>query len=88
MLEQGRIEEARVELAAGETLLREVGDRLVLGSLLCVRAEFARRIGDLPAAHAALHEAETLAGEVGAGPDSGLGRQLAKVHQTLAQNSS
>jgi predicted ATPase/Tfp pilus assembly protein PilF len=82
-LEQGHLDEAREGLARGEALLREVGDRLELGKLLCVGAERARRMGDLAAARAALSEAETLAGHVGAGPESDLGRQLAKLHQTL-----
>jgi tetratricopeptide (TPR) repeat protein len=80
---QGAIEAARNALASGEQLLRQVGARLELGELLFMRAEFEVRDGNVKAAEATLAEAEALAVEFGSGPDSVLGRGLAKLRRLL-----
>ena len=81
--QQGRMEEARAALSAGEALLRAVDDRFDLGKLLCQRGECERLAGDLPAARAHLAEAESIARELAAGPDSEIGREIATLRADL-----
>jgi tetratricopeptide (TPR) repeat protein len=82
-IQQGRIDEARAALAAGEAVLRQVGDKFYLGYVLCSRAEVERLTGDFFAARVSLRGAESLAAETLAGPDSELGRKIAKLRQAL-----
>ena len=80
---QANFDEARRCLDSSEALLRAVSDRMSLGILLCGRAEtehLARVPND---AKAALAEADVIAAEVGAGPDSELGLALARVRNLL-----
>jgi hypothetical protein len=56
--------------------------------LLCVRAELEHRVGEIAAAHATMDEAEAIAGRVGAGEGSELGRKIAKLHQAFATKQS
>ena len=78
---QARFDDAYACLDAGEALLRELSDRLSLGLLLCSRAEAKQIAGAIDAAKAALDEAESLAIEIGAGPESELGVALARVRK-------
>ena len=85
------IREQRVVRAvapAGERLLREVGDRFNLGTLLCARGEAERASGDLALARASLAEAESLAAATGAGPDSDLGRSIARLRASLSGDAT
>jgi len=82
--ELGKMEEARDALARGEALLRELEAPLELGKLLCIRAQLEHRGGDAAAARHTLDEVEALAALVEAGPHSKLGRELARLRQTLA----
>ena len=61
----------------------ELGQRIELGKLLCSRGELERVGGRLDAARACLEEAAALATETGAGPDSELGRAVAKLREAL-----
>jgi predicted ATPase len=83
-LEEHRLDEAREVLAQGEALLRTAGVRVELGKLLCTRARLERETGDPATASALLDEVESLAGELGTGPDSALGRLLAQGRKALA----
>ena len=82
-----RIDEALACLDAGAALLRSVGDTVEVGKLLCYRAEAlvcTRPAVDATAARAALTEAEHIAAQCGAGPDSELGHQIANARAALA----
>jgi predicted ATPase len=81
---QSSNEAAREALATGEALLRQVNARLELGQLLSIRAELEHGSGNTAAALTTLGEAEGLAAEIGSGPDSELGRMIARLRQTLA----
>jgi len=80
---QGSIAAAKEALATAEPLLRQVDARLELGELLCIRAEVEQGSGNPTAALTTLGEAEALAQHLGSGPDSDLGRMIAKLRQTL-----
>jgi predicted ATPase/Tfp pilus assembly protein PilF len=84
---QGSAEAAQEALATGEPLLRQVDARLELGQLLCIRAELEHGSGNTAAALTTLGEAEDLAFAIGSGPDSELGRMIARLRQTLASPS-
>jgi serine/threonine protein kinase/predicted ATPase/tetratricopeptide (TPR) repeat protein len=81
---QGSIDAAREALATGEQLLREVDAPLELGQLLCIRAELEHAAGGRAFALATLNETEALALRMGSGPDSELGRMIAKLRRILA----
>jgi len=76
---------ARGCLDSGEALLRAVSDRMSLGILLCARAETELLARAPDHAKAALEEANAIAAEVGAGPDSELGLALARVRKLLCE---
>ena len=80
---QGKFDQARQCLDSSEALLRAVSDRFSLGVLLCSRAETEHLAGVPSAASAALAEADVIAAEVGAGPDSELGLAFARVRNLL-----
>ncbi len=82
-LRQGKLEEAREALDQGEAVARRVGGSLELGKLLCSRAELEQQSGNQAAAWACLEEAQAIVIKVGSGPDSELGRVLAKARQAL-----
>ncbi len=75
---------AHAAFAQAESVLREVGDKHYLALLLCGRAELERRAGDAVAARATCAEAQSLAAETRAGPDSELGRRIAALETALA----
>ncbi len=59
------------------TLICLIGQGLVL--LACTRAEVAHRFGEAEQAAAALEQASALAQELGGGPGSDVGREVARV---------
>jgi tetratricopeptide (TPR) repeat protein len=75
----GRMGDARNALKQGERLLMELSDSLSLALLLCNRAEVETLGGRPQEARAAIDHASRLAHELNAGPNSELGRRLAKV---------
>jgi hypothetical protein len=80
---EGSHDAAREALVIGERLLRQADTPLELGQLLCTRAELEQDGGDSAAALTSLREAEGLADRIRSGPDSQLGRMIAKLRQTL-----
>ena len=87
LINQGQVGEAREALRAGEVLLREVGDPLWLAMLLCTRGRVEVTAGDPGTARAALVEVEAVAATTGAGSDSELGREIAKLREALNEQS-
>jgi predicted ATPase/Tfp pilus assembly protein PilF len=85
---QGSVEAAQEALATGEPLLRQVDARLELGQLLCIRAELEHGSRNTATALTTLSEAEGIAIRIGAGPDSELGRMIAKLRRTLTTKPS
>lgn len=85
---QANFDEARRCLDSSEALLRAVSDRKSLGILLCGRAETQHLAGVSNDAKAALAEANVIAAEVGAGPDSELGLALARVRNLLCHGDN
>ena len=84
---QGRFDEARRALAAGEALLADVSDRIGLATLMCSRAEAEHLAGARAAAAAALAAAERLADEMGVDERSELGIALARTRELLARGA-
>ena len=80
---QTNFDKARGCLDSGEAILRAVSDRMSLAILLCGRAETEHLAGAPDHAKAELEEANAIAAEVGAGPDSELGLALARVRTLL-----
>ena len=80
---QGLVGEAREAFATGEALLRLVNDRLALGTLLCFHGRAEVAVGEIDVGRAKLADAETVATAMGAGPDSALGREIAKLRELL-----
>ncbi|MEO5881824.1 MAG: tetratricopeptide repeat protein, partial [Caldimonas sp.] len=76
---QDQAADALALLDAGETILREVMDPMELATLLCIRGHAMLALGDAEAARAGLTEAEALAATTGAGPDSALRRDIARL---------
>jgi len=66
------------------SMLRDVGDKLELGKLLCVRGHLYLRQNYRPEAADVLAEAAALAQTVGASAESDLGRALAALRGALA----
>jgi len=81
--QRGDLDEARALLKRGEAQLRG-RHAIELGKLLCKRGEIALRSAEPTVARAALSEAETIASEVGAGPDSELGQAIDALRDGLA----
>jgi tetratricopeptide (TPR) repeat protein len=80
---QANLDEARRCLDSSEALLRAVSDRTGLGMLFCGRAETEQLAGASDHAKAAFEEANAIAAEVRAGPDSELGLALTRVRNLL-----
>ncbi|MEM7247601.1 MAG: protein kinase [Acidobacteriota bacterium] len=76
--------EADVAFSRGETLLREVGDPVVLAQFLCKRGVHAVRVDDDALATELLLEAEALAEQAGIGSGSPLTRLLGELRDALA----
>ena len=81
---RGELADARAALAAAAELLQAVGDPVSRGLLATQRAEVEWWAGAAPAAAAALAEAEQLAMAAAAGPDSELGKAIARLRDRLA----
>jgi hypothetical protein len=69
---------------AAAELLQAVGDPVSRGLLATQRAEVEWLTGDASASRAALAEAEALAAGAAAGPDSELGKAIARLRERLA----
>ena len=80
----GEAAQAQAALAQAESLLQAVGDPVSRGLLATQRAELAWLAGEREAVAAALHEAEGLATAAAAGPESELGRAVARLRERLA----
>ena len=70
-------------LGDGERVLRLRGDLLVLTKVLCNKGKLAAARGGAEQARAALAEAQNLATQMGAGPQSELGQPIAALECTL-----
>jgi predicted ATPase/DNA-binding winged helix-turn-helix (wHTH) protein len=81
--EQGDLRSARRCIDEGEALLRSGGYLLMLGSMLCYRAELEHADHQPEAARAALDEATSYAERLGAGPQSHLGQDLQRTRAFL-----
>jgi len=79
----GEVDNARTHFDLAEPLLRDVGDRLELAKLLAKRVlldvEQQRRDDAL----SAFTEVQTIAIELGIGPDADLTKSLTELRQTL-----
>jgi tetratricopeptide (TPR) repeat protein len=82
-LQEGRRDEAGRALARGESLLRGEVDQFFLGRLLCTRARFDLQCGDAAGARSRMDEVRAIAARIGAGPDSPLRHDLARLDQAL-----
>ncbi|MEM7244450.1 MAG: protein kinase [Acidobacteriota bacterium] len=82
-LDLGRLEEARTSFEETIALVQRMGDRGTLGLALCGRGHCQQRAGEHEAAVATLAEAEAVSVELGVGPDSELGKALAKLREEL-----
>ena len=72
----------------GEALLRDADDPLELALLLSVRARVELAGDDRDKAKATLFEVEAIGATLDTGPDSRLGREIAKLHAALAGSRS
>ena len=79
----GRLEEADAALAKAQALLLSQGDPVSRGLLCAQRAEVAGLAGDIQRAKTALDEATTLAESAQAGPESELGKAIARLREAL-----
>jgi predicted ATPase/class 3 adenylate cyclase/Tfp pilus assembly protein PilF len=75
--------EALDVLDAGETLLREINDPMDLAKLLCIRGRAEVALGNLPAARAALAEAEDAVAALGAERSSAVWKEIERLQQAL-----
>ncbi|MBL8362261.1 MAG: tetratricopeptide repeat protein [Rubrivivax sp.] len=82
-LRRGEIVAARTALGRGESLLREVGERVEAGRLVCLRGQLALAANDRDSASAALAEALAVAESLGVQPGSGLRRDLDALKTAL-----
>lgn len=81
---RGAIAEARAGIEAATALMPAASDPVSRGLLATQRAEVEWRGGEAAAATAALQEAEALAQEAAAGPESELGKAIARLRERLA----
>ena len=82
--QQGAFDEARALLHKGEPQVRGVW-KLELGKLLCKKARVEHLADDPAAAASALAEAESIATELDASPDSEFGKLLAEARTALSE---
>ncbi len=80
---RGERDEARRLAVRGEERLREVGDSLELGKLLCIRGEIDLDRGDPDSATRACDEAAALAAGAGADGDTELSRMLERLRERV-----
>jgi predicted ATPase/tetratricopeptide (TPR) repeat protein len=88
---EGRFDEAREALAGDLDFLQGsdlFDERCDFGVLLCWRAEVEHLAGDHEAARSLLARATDLTAELGAGPDSPLGRRLAEISDLVERKGS
>ncbi len=83
LLHLGQWEAAQGAIDTGERLLRDAGDELGLGVLLCARAEVQARHGNATAAQAALGEAQALLDASGAGAASELSAAVTRARRAI-----
>jgi hypothetical protein len=81
---QGRFDEGRACLDAGEPLLEQVADGNGLGLLLCRRAELEALAGHAVGAEAALDRARSISTRLSSADDSELGASLRMAVRALA----
>jgi len=81
--QQGAFDEARTLISQGEPQVRGVY-RMELGKLLCKKAKIEHLAGDPAAAALALAEAQVIAEELGADPESELGAALTEARALLS----
>ncbi len=79
----GEFDAALISLDASEQLLRRVNDMLTVAKLTCMKGEVYCRKGDLESARAALTQAQALARELAAQPDSEIGRGIQRLRRLL-----
>ncbi|MFT4976443.1 MAG: tetratricopeptide (TPR) repeat protein [Myxococcota bacterium] len=84
MARMGESQQARALLEEGAPPLRRGKYLSELGKLLCKRCEVERLSGDPAAAHASLVEAEQIAADIRATPDSDLGRGIAEQRRAAS----
>ena len=88
MIGQQALAEARDTLREGEAFLRDADNPLELATLLAVRGRVEWADGDRDKARATLIEVEAIAATLDTGPDSSLGRGIARLHAALAGSGS
>jgi predicted ATPase/class 3 adenylate cyclase len=81
---RGEVADARAALVTAAALLQAAGDPVSRGLLATQRAEVEWLAGETAATHAALNEAEALAAGASAGPESELGKAIARLRERLA----
>ena len=79
----GRTGEARETMLEGEAILRSLGRAHDLAKLLCIRGQLDAALADHDSARIALAEAESVLTSMNAGPESDLGRRIAKLRNAL-----
>ena len=84
LTQQGRSGEALKALRTGEAVFREIDNPFELALLLCIKSLAEIAANDLQSARTTLAEAERLAAQIGSTADSGLGRQLARVRESVS----
>ncbi len=80
---QGQSAEARSALLEAAALLQAAGDPVSRGLLATQRAEVEWHAGDAAAARSAIVEAQALADGASAGPESELGKAIARLRERL-----
>ena len=83
LAKQGRLGEARQCLDLAEALLTEVADQLSYALVMCRRSELELDDGNVSDAAHALRKARAIAATLEAGPESELGRSIAKIEAHL-----
>ncbi len=84
LLREGQVDEARQALQEGELLLTEAGEPMELAKLSCIRGQLALATADRDAATCALAQAQAAAVVLEVGPESELGRDVARLRAALA----
>ena len=82
------VDDAWARFEEGESRMSDAGVRRLLGWLLAKRGQCEALAEERDAVHGYLRRAEGIATEVGAGPDSELGQEIAKVRASLASEGA
>ena len=80
---EGRMAESRAALSESEAVLRPLGDLFEISRFLCTRADLELDSGDGASALVTFQEAERLAMRTGSGPNTELGRMIARLRGRL-----